>query len=97
MILAVLYKALFPVERNVSGNIVCCMKLQPSVDRTAEAVSVLALRQHSPLALHPGFVLREALAFAFVLHATARAFAVVGRPLQLPTHPRRWRPNRPAP
>eukprot|EP00955_Chlamydomonas_euryale_P011858 127334-Chlamydomonas_euryale.AAC.1 len=68
-----------------------------SVDKTAGAISVLALCQHSPLALHPGFVLREALAFAFVLYATAPAFAVVGRPLQLPTHPRRWCPNRPAP
>eukprot|EP00955_Chlamydomonas_euryale_P100569 365294-Chlamydomonas_euryale.AAC.4 len=82
---------LVPVESNPAGR-----KLQLSVDKTAGAVSLLALCQHSPLALHPGFVLREALASAFVLYTTARAFAVVGRPLQLPTHPCHGRPNRPA-
>eukprot|EP00955_Chlamydomonas_euryale_P066670 359614-Chlamydomonas_euryale.AAC.2 len=58
------------------------------MDKTAKAVSVLGLCQHPPFALHPRFVLRQALAFAFMLYATARAFAVVGRPLQLPTYPR---------
>eukprot|EP00955_Chlamydomonas_euryale_P097347 365069-Chlamydomonas_euryale.AAC.22 len=35
----------------------------------------------------------EALAFVFLLHAAAEALAVVGRPLQSPTHARCWRPG----